>query len=55
MELPEGKPVLIFVFNIMNPTQANTDDCSMLIHKEFLKNGTSALHVPSFLKESADK
>jgi hypothetical protein len=25
MELPQGKPVLIFVFNILNPTQANTD------------------------------
>ncbi len=25
MELPQGKPVLIFVFNILNPTQATTD------------------------------
>jgi hypothetical protein len=25
MELPQGKPVLIFVFNILNPTQAPTD------------------------------
>jgi hypothetical protein len=28
MELPQGKPVLIFVFNIMNPTQAQIDSMS---------------------------
>ncbi len=33
MELPQGKPVLIFVFNILNPTQATTD--TWLIDKGF--------------------
>jgi hypothetical protein len=35
MELPQGKPVLIFVFNILNPTQATTD--TWLIDTEFNK------------------
>ena len=37
MELPEGKPVLIFVFNIMNPSQAKkTDNFSVM--KNWYKN-----------------
>lgn len=35
MELPQGKPVLIFVFNILNPTQSGIEDTKSMLHLVF--------------------
>ena len=51
MELPTGKPVLIFLFNIMDPSQALTDEVIRVL-TEREREPSSKAYYPETISSS---